>query len=437
MSCNGKRWTIHLDPPGPTWLPDRTTTLAALTALKSDIDPTWLEAARAVEARQQQQWQQQQQQVVVTTTAAGCTTGGNETELIQQPPPDTTQVMSMIISRLGWRTPGGTEPLPLTRLTVRAATHMQSQPVLERRMQLTADFVREALGLEGPPPPEEVSRFRCTQARLWSEVCWENDNKETLWRLEIDGIPLPGNTHLIRMTPERCGCRQLEEIPSSYTSPRLHHFWTCPVARAVRDQIDQHLQPILGSPGGINRRQLWLAQTPEGCEQGPWDIITLAALTAMDTGRCSLRAAQRRQERSTREQIPQQVTRRERGQQQLGPRQRQITDFFSRTEEAEPQAGHGEEPAITGDGIPQQREQNHEPELLVHQGTASTEAAMTSCPVARAKARAVSDFWARLHSFAGLGVPRRGNWERVGPNHPIIAVINNTLQCADPVEITM
>ena len=62
-------------------------------------------------------------------------------------------------------------------------------------------------------------------------------------------------------------------------------------------------------------------------------------------------------------------------------------------------------------------------------------AAIAASPLDRARARAVVDFWARLRSFAGLGVPRRG-WDRVGPQHPILAVAGEQGRCAAPVEIT-
>ncbi|GIM13838.1 hypothetical protein Vretimale_16924, partial [Volvox reticuliferus] len=81
--------------------------------------------------------------------------------------------------------------------------------------------------------------------------------------------------------------------------------------------------------GGITRQQLWLVQAPTGCEQAPWDVIAMAALSSMEYGRYCLRAAtreQRQQGASThrRQQQPQTHTA------EQGPRQRAITDFFNR-----------------------------------------------------------------------------------------------------------
>ncbi|GIL78345.1 hypothetical protein Vretimale_7695 [Volvox reticuliferus] len=106
--------------------------------------------------------------------------------------------------------------------------------------------------------------------------------------------------------------------------------WECPIAKAVREQIDRHLR--LPSPatieGGITRQQLWLVQAPPGCEQAPWDVIAMAALSSMEYGRYCLRAAtreQRQQGTSTNGWQQQQQTHTA----EQGPRQQAITDFFN------------------------------------------------------------------------------------------------------------
>ncbi len=53
-------------------------------------------------------------------------------------------------------------------------------------------------------------------------------------------------------------------------------------------------------------------------------------------------------------------------------------------------------------------------------------------PLERACARAAADFWVRLRSFAALGVPRRG-WGQVGPNHPVLSVVDGRLRVAQLV----
>ncbi|GIL80441.1 hypothetical protein Vretifemale_9655, partial [Volvox reticuliferus] len=154
-----------------------------------------------------------------------------------------------------------------------------------------------------------------------------------VWRLVVNGIPLPGNTHLSRVPikPYECGIYG-GDTDQPY-SPRLHHFWECPIAKAVREQIDRHLRlPSSATIEGayVTRQQLWLVQAPPGCEQAPWDVIAMAVLSSMEYGRYCLRAA-------TREQRQQGISTHGRQQQQQthiaeqGPRQRALTDFFNRS----------------------------------------------------------------------------------------------------------
>ncbi|GLI65236.1 hypothetical protein VaNZ11_008721 [Volvox africanus] len=169
----------------------------------------------------------------------------------------------------------------------------------------------------------------------------------------------------------------------------------------------------------MTRQQLWLVQAPPGCEQAPWDVIALAALSSVEYGRYCLRAA-------TREHRPQGPSTHGRQQQQQthtaeqGPRQRAITDFFNRS-----------------GGFPQEEEEdaNTHPIISTTQPAMDTPTQTAASPLDRARARTVADFWARLHSFAALGIPHYG-WDQVGPQHPILAIVGTQMQCADPVDIT-
>ncbi|GLI70416.1 hypothetical protein VaNZ11_015193 [Volvox africanus] len=406
-------WTQQfLDPSAsPTQLRDKESTRMALSALCNDISPAWIAAARKVVNRLQPQ---QPDRV--------------EDRMQQQmpAPPDRTTVMAMIVRRLGWRLPGDSGIVPLYNLTVSQATQLQGVSTAEERLELLSAFVQEAQGMptDGPAPPCPVTnlqRFQATLDRLWTAVRWENKNKETLWRLVVDGIPIPGNTHLSRVPIKPCGCGSYGADTDQPCSPRLHHFWECPIAKAVREQIDRHL-PLPTSAtieGGLTRQQLWLVQAPPGCEQAPWDVIALAALSSMEYGRHCLRAA-------TREHRPQwPSTHRRRQQQQThtaeqGPRQRAITDFFNRS-----------------GGFPQEEEEdaNTHPIISTTQPAMDTPTQTATSPLDRAQARTVADFWARLHSFAALGIPHYG-WDQVGPQHPILAIVGTQMRCADPVDIT-
>jgi hypothetical protein len=74
---------------------------------------------------------------------------------------------------------------------------------------------------------------------------------------------------------------QAEQRLPSGTQPgaRLHHFWTCPVAAAVATAV--------GTAAGVlaTRDSLWLAICPPHLCTQVWDVVSLAALGAMEHGR--------------------------------------------------------------------------------------------------------------------------------------------------------
>jgi hypothetical protein len=59
----------------------------------------------------------------------------------------------------------------------------------------------------------------------------------------------------------------------------MHHFWQCPVARALLDEMNELL------PVSISREQLWLVRSPPGMHQLVWDVVCLAAVSALEMGR--------------------------------------------------------------------------------------------------------------------------------------------------------
>ena len=275
------------------------------------------------------------------------------------------ELRAQIVSRMGWRI-GESFTIKLRRLTVRLATQLQLKAAAQERARLHAAFECEAR--EQPPPgpgsqAAEASSVPSMLRRLW-QIRWERDHKETLWRLAVDGIPLPGNAHLHGAQPGTCGCGGFGGEGPQPCPPGAHHFWDCPVAQAVVQQIAAH------APVPITRAHIWLAEAPTGLQQCVWDVVALAALTAMERARAGLRAA----------------TRHAGAQQDAAPA-----------------------------GAPHEEGQP---------------------PVEVAKARAVLELWQRLKGFAELGVPRRG-WGGVGPDHPILSVVDGQLRCADPIGIEM
>ena len=280
-------------------------------------------------------------------------------------------VRGTIVERLGWRV--GTAVIPLKQLTVKAATWMQMGAVERQRTQMHAAYEREARQqLAGPaagpaPAADAPPKVVPVLTRLW-RVAWEREHKETFWRLTVDGVPLPGNSHLSQLAPEACACGCYGGAAAVTGSPRAHHFWECPVAKAVVDQIAAHV------PGTISRAHLWMAEPPAGMQQCVWDVVVLAATSAMEWARVGLRAALGRAQTPS-------------GQLAAQPNEGGVV---------ETNAGH----------------------------------------VERAKARAVVDFWQRLRCFAALGVPEKG-WEGVQADHPILSVQEGRLCCVRPGQLDM
>lgn len=79
-----------------------------------------------------------------------------------------------------------------------------------------------------------------------------------------------------------CPCGHQWGLVRDSAVHREHVFWSCPVAVAVREQI----QAGLGQVGGLERHHLWLLATPSpACCSSVWQIVCLAAVSAMEFGR--------------------------------------------------------------------------------------------------------------------------------------------------------
>lgn len=127
---------------------------------------------------------------------------------------------------------------------------------------------------------------------MW-RVHWDNVAKEVLWRLVYDALPTLERLH----SPGSCAC-------GAPSPGREHHFWDCPVAVAVRDQMQRALtvqeeERRAHRPGRlpplVQREQLGLGLSPRGVQPQVWRVVVLAALGAMERGRkalCSWRLQQ-------------------------------------------------------------------------------------------------------------------------------------------------
>ena len=230
---------------------DRTAARAAVTALLSDISPAWLAAARLAP-------------------------GGPA-------PPSPDEVDGLLLARLGWRV-GEAAVLPAASFTVKLGTQLQALDLERPRQAYHAAYVREALGLSPAvvaPPEAALVALRAVWRRLWKRVKWEPRRKEVLWRLAVDGVPMPGSSHLPGVPPEPCACGCYPAAVGGAVSPRLHHFWSCPFARPLFDT----LEACCGC--GVTREHVWLCVSPDPPTvlQCVWDVVALAALNALEWAR--------------------------------------------------------------------------------------------------------------------------------------------------------
>ena len=208
----------------------------------------------------------------------------------KQPSPPYKPFMRHLSPRLGWllppspaappQTPGG--PVTLTKFKVKLGSALQSGDHVRSQSEARATYVGHAWG-----PPYSI-RYIHARTRvfagllptLWS-IHWENKQKEVLWRLAADGIR--GASSRIQF---RCPCSSAVHD----TDPRLHSFWTCPVAVAVRDALQASLDAASPQPGPLQRASLWLctARPCSSIDLEVWRVVCLAALSAMDHGRRQL-----------------------------------------------------------------------------------------------------------------------------------------------------
>ncbi|KAL4856066.1 Transposon TX1 uncharacterized protein [Chlorella vulgaris] len=214
-----------------------------LAALLAALPPAWVHAARAAAAE----------------LAAG---------LLQ--PPALADALAVLLPRLGWAHPALPAPLLMSSFTVRRGTSLLTSPTATRR---AAQYFTPFGLLADAAAPAPAAVVQAVLARLW-RVRWENCHKEPFWRLVCDAVPTASRLHMDQ--PCQCG---------GAPADRRHHFWTCPVARGVVDSIAGELAARQLLPAPLAAAHIWLAAAPAGVHGGVWDVVSLAAVAAMDHGR--------------------------------------------------------------------------------------------------------------------------------------------------------
>ena len=215
--------------------------------------------------------------------------------------PQLGPALAGLYSGLRWELvgPGGaTSWVPFSKLTVRTGTALQLKRAVELRDSKHAAFVAAAGGgVVAEVTPAQLASLRGTLARAWS-LKWENEHKEVLWRMTVQGVRGVAAHGLPTTHP--CPCGGLAAGACAAEALR-HHFWACPVAGAVVEELQRGwkmgegvLAPMVPP---LRREEVWLLDPPLRPSGGPqqkrmhggvWSVVCLAALTAMDMGRRAL-----------------------------------------------------------------------------------------------------------------------------------------------------
>jgi hypothetical protein len=177
---------------------------------------------------------------------------------------------------------------PFQLFSVKTATDLQLAPVVEERGVAHRAYAAQALALSDPLTPAvqeaRTASFIRSLPTVW-KLPWENKYKEAFWRLAVNGVVGAGGHDICNRQQCCCGyCLTPEQIQAGdSTLNRQHVFWDCPVALAVRQEVQR------GTPPGVlyQPRHVWLLQPPSGVGIRPvvWRVVALAALEAMAYGR--------------------------------------------------------------------------------------------------------------------------------------------------------
>ena len=180
------------------------------------------------------------------------------------PLPSTAVIVhTLMLDRLGWAHPTvAARPIGLSALTVKPATQLQLQPVFDAREAKHMAFLSEACHGLGVAQHAQPKDLRCLLKVLWS-IPWDNQCKEFFWRFTVDGLPTAARMHMLG---EPCA------VCDHLAPDRGHHYWECPVAQAVVQELQRVLAGIGGEP--LRRDHVWLARRPSPhLYRGVWVVV--------------------------------------------------------------------------------------------------------------------------------------------------------------------
>jgi hypothetical protein len=226
-------------------------------------------------------------------------------------PGSTSASITYLCDFLGW----GTSPsrfTPISSFTVKTGTNLQlsciyensKKPKWDSFLRFVYDYPQEKLiddGLRNRVASLFSYYWRLKLDNTYKEVFWDLVYKgtpcqERFAKVERDARPPPDDPGGPIKVIQHCQC---ETAPQTY-----HHvFWTCPVAKSIRQEIIKHLTysniPSFPSIENLSKEALFLAVPPPQVNTRIWHIVCLAALTAMDRGRASLYRLRKENERIT------------------------------------------------------------------------------------------------------------------------------------------
>lgn len=112
----------------------------------------------------------------------------------------------------------------------------------------------------------------------WWKLKVPNVYKEAAWRLTLNAFPMAERMD----TGTQC-------VACGVSQPGVcHHFWSCPVAVAVREEVEGQLRAfgMLPADGSLRCAELWMGLKPAPqLHRLVWDLVCLASVHAMNLGR--------------------------------------------------------------------------------------------------------------------------------------------------------
>jgi hypothetical protein len=188
-----------------------------------------------------------------------------------------------VCADLGWVTRDG-EVVPLQSLTVSLATRCQSLDALLAIADRHSAFIQRVQSLEALQPGAGELPEVTQVLRRWWKLRVPNEHKEAAWRLTLNGFPNAQRMH----TGTSC-------VACGAPEPGVqHHCWQCPVADAVRAEIEGQLrvhrvgegQPWLAADRRLRCAALWMGVLPNPqLHRMVWDMVCLAGIGAVEFGR--------------------------------------------------------------------------------------------------------------------------------------------------------